>query len=674
MSSLRVTGFVCGSIVAFASPPTLAATTPEEPISEIVVTATKRPSPLQTLAGNTAGQSREELEALAFDHPSEALNQLPGVNIHHNNGQEHLTAIRSPVLTGGAGAGSFLYMEDGIALRSPGFSNVNGLFGAHAELADRLEVVRGPGSALYGSNAVHGLVNVLTRNPLEQEKNTLDYFIGSHSQMAGKLSLAQKLDADAALGVNLSVKHDDGYRDATGYDQQKLTLRYDRKLAGGSVTAALSVYNLNQETAGFIQGFEAYKDSAIAKTNPNPEAYRDASALRGYVSWTREGDKGTLTLTPYFRATDMTFLMHFLPGQATEQNDHKSLGLQIRHDIEKSRNTLSYGLDLEHTKGNLTEIQDGPTVFSFVTGLHYDYDVTALQVSPYIHNEWHLSEKTKIVAGLRLDYTRYEYENNADVITVGRFQRIADRSDDFTTLTPKLGLNHQIAEEAALFVSYARGQRAPQTTDLYRLQINQEVADVEPELLDSIEVGLRDAIGPIRWEVTAYAMQKENFFFRDSDGFNVSDGKTDHVGIEVSASIPLSDQFDLAGTATYAKHTYAFDHPEDDIVDGNDVDTAPNWLANARLGWTPMEELRLELEWTYMGEYFTNGGNTATYDGHNIFNLRASYDVSEDLTLYARIENLADTAYAERADFAFGSHRYFPGEERSLFVGIRKTL
>ena len=61
-------------------------------------------------------------------HLSEALNGISGVNIHRGSGQEHLTSIRSPVLTGGSGAGSFLYMEDGVPLRAAGFSNVNGLF------------------------------------------------------------------------------------------------------------------------------------------------------------------------------------------------------------------------------------------------------------------------------------------------------------------------------------------------------------------------------------------------------------------------------------------------------------------------------------------------------------------------------------------------------------------
>lgn len=108
--------------------------------------------------------TKDQIELTAAVHPAEALNTVAGVNIHRGSGQEHLTAIRSPVLTGGAGAGSFLYLEDGVPLRAAGFANVNGLFEAGTEFAGKLEIFKGPGPAAYGSNAVHGLINVQSSN------------------------------------------------------------------------------------------------------------------------------------------------------------------------------------------------------------------------------------------------------------------------------------------------------------------------------------------------------------------------------------------------------------------------------------------------------------------------------------------------------------------------------
>ena len=75
-----------------------------------------------------------------------------------------------------------------------------------------------------------------------------------------------------------------------------------------------------------------------------------------------------------------------------------------------------------------------------------------------------------------------------------------------------------------------------------------------------------------------------------------------------------------------------------------------------------------------MDEYFTDEANLHKYDGHDLFNLRASYKVNDLLSVYGRVLNLADTAYADRADFGFGNDRYFPGDERFFSMGVSVTL
>jgi len=65
-----------------------------------------------------------------------------------------------------------------------------------------------------------------------------------------------------------------------------------------------------------------------------------------------------------------------------------------------------------------------------------------------------------------------------------------------------------------------------------------------------------------------------------------------------------------------------------------------------------------------------NPENTAEYAGHDLLNLRGSFEISSQLSFNARLLNISDQDYAERADFAFGNYRYFVGEPRSLFVGF----
>ena len=75
-----------------------------------------------------------------------------------------MISLRSPVLTGAGACGAFFTAEDGINLRAPGFCNVNQLFDANLLQAAGVEVVKGPANATYGSNAVNGVINVLTKS------------------------------------------------------------------------------------------------------------------------------------------------------------------------------------------------------------------------------------------------------------------------------------------------------------------------------------------------------------------------------------------------------------------------------------------------------------------------------------------------------------------------------
>ena len=109
-------------------------------IDEVIVTTTRSDSLRIDNAGNIATIDPSETVNL---FPVEMLNRAPGVHIHRGSGQEHLTAIRSPVLVGGAGAGSFLYLEDGIPMRAPGFANVNALMDAMPQADGTVEIVRG---------------------------------------------------------------------------------------------------------------------------------------------------------------------------------------------------------------------------------------------------------------------------------------------------------------------------------------------------------------------------------------------------------------------------------------------------------------------------------------------------------------------------------------------------
>lgn len=628
--------------------------------------------------GSVSILGEETVTSTRADHPAEILNTLPGVNIHTNSGQEHLIAIRSPVLTGGAGQGSFLILENGVPVRSPAFGNVNGLFELHHETAGAIEVVRGPGSARYGSNAVHGLINVIQAEPEGERALDVTASYSSLNRYRGDFVA----NTEGGLRAALSLQDEVGWRDNTGLQQQKLTLNGFHDLGNWTVEPFLSVSNLNQETAGFLQGNDAYEDRDFATTNANPEAFRDAFSARAHLRITGELGNGELTIIPFARTQEMEFNLHFLPYPGIEENGHDAVGAMLRYaPYTDGAVGVRFGLDTDFASGYLIETQTGPFGFfpgdaRFPEGAHYDYDVDTRVAALWGEVEWALTDTITTLFGLRAETHHYDYTTNIPAGTFGRFQVSPDRTDSFDLLTPKAGIIWD-AGDVSYYANYARGERAPQASDLYRLQSLQVPGEVEVETLDSIEIGARGSVFENRlvFDVAAYWQEKDNFFFRDSDGLNVPFGATEHAGIEAAFAWGLSETLDVTGQLSWSDQDYAFDRitgsASNTIRSGSPIDTAPEWLADATLSWAPTDKLSASLTAEYIGEYVTNPAGTRDYPGHTVLHARAAYELTDALEAFLIVRNLTDERYADRADFAFGNERYFPGEPLNATVGIR---
>ena len=489
-------------------------------LETVIVTATGRP---QSGALISAGWSRIEEESLrrtAHTHLNEAVNQVPGTWISRGNGQEHLTAIRSPVLTGAGGCGSFYMAQDGISLRAPGFCNVNQLFDATSELAQAVEVIRGPGTVRYGSNAMHGVINVVSRDVAENGRGSLRLESGPHDYLRLRFDHSWS-GHNQGLRLGASGTSDGGYKDASGFDQQKLNLVHRFTDSTYSLKTVVAASNLNQETAGFVSGKDAYKVDDLKKFNPNPEAFRDAQSWRLHSDINIPLDNGAeLHLTPYLRGNEMRFVQHFLPWKAIEENDQHSLGMRLATYRETTDGSWNLGLDAEATQGSLEEFQ--PTEFRAAQpqGLHYDYEVDATLAAIYAERRHWLHPQWQADVGVRYEYNGYDYDT---LVTPGspcdpgvscRFFRPVDRRDSFADWSLNASIAYDYHADHRVYLRAAQGFRAPQATELYRLQQGQSRARLDSEELDSLELGLRGSWSRVEYDVQAWLMKKSNVIFQ----------------------------------------------------------------------------------------------------------------------------------------------------------------
>ena len=654
-------------------------------LDEVIVTATRSPVALASYPGSATRIAADVSVLVGATHSSELVNRAAGAMIQRGSGQESLTALRSPVLTGAGACGAVLVLEDGIPIRPVGTCNVNELFEVNLEQAAAIEILRGPGSVLYGSSAVHGIINVIPPMPDEIPGFGVALEGGSDAWRRARLA-ASRDSEDGGLGLVMHATDDGGWRDASGFEEQKLNAVWTQRTGAGMLKLALSGSNLDQETAGFILGEDSYRDRAVARSNPDPEAYRNATSLRFAAQY--RGASGS-ELRAYLRRSRMDFLQHFLLGQPIEDNGQDSGGVMLATTRDFGGGTLIAGLDAELAQSSLLQYQlkpttDGPPEANAIrpAGRQYDYEVDSSVIAAYANWRRPLAARWSLEAGLRLEHARYDYDNrmidgNTDENGVPcpggcLYARPADRSDDFTNVAPRIGFVWNLADPVTAYLSFARGFRAPEATELYRLQRQQSIADLDSETADAAELGLRWRSAAASLDLALFHMDKRDVILRDSAGFNVSGGRTRHRGLEYEGDWAFADEWSLSAAGTFARHEYRFTatvEQGEQITSGNDVDTAPRDIHAFRLrhdgSW-----LEAELEWLWVGGYWANAANSARYGGHDVGNLRVSVEPARNWLLSLRVTNLTDVAYADRADFAFGDYRYFPGRGRAYFVEL----
>lgn len=664
-------------------------------LGTVTVTDTRAPVPLGQLADNTTRVDTQALSLISETHPAQVFSVVPGAWVTAGGGQESLMGLRSPLFTGQGACGAFLILEDGIPIQPAGFCNVNALFELNTEQAAAIEVIRGPGSVLYGGNALHGIVNVLTRAPDSLPADDVSLEVGPHDYARVATSLGS-WDGTSGFRLSANAAHDGGFRADSGYDQQKLDLRYDKSEGDLASESLLAFTNLDQKTAGYIYGISAYKDAAKRDSNPTPGAYRDAQSWLLAQRWQKSlagGDE--LDFTPYARRNSQAFVQHFIPGEPVEDDADNSLGSQLALRTHPGVDTqVVYGLDGEYAHGSILEFQPLSLTTSSPAqnaarqqGLHYDYAADSRTLAGYVDLNHAFTPQWIFDGGLRLEGVHYSYVNflpagdtQADGAPCAKgpclFNRPADRSDQFTNLMPKAGITWLATPDQSLYAKLGRGARAPQASELYSLQSGQQVADLHSETLDDYELGWRGEAGSLSWDADAYYMLKENFIFRDEEGFNVNDGRTRHRGLEFAGSYAFDPHWTLLVDGSYAVHSYAFTaqlSSTDTIAYGNDMKYAPRSLGSVRLRWQPAAATTVEAEYQHVGGYFLDESDQHRYGGHDLLDFYVRQGLGQGYTLSFKLLNAADVAYAERADFSFGKYRYFPGDGREFFVGIEKA-
>ncbi len=659
---------------------------------EITVTGTREATLKSQTAGSVSRVSEAEVQAVKPAHPSEVMNRVPGVHVNVTGGEGHMTAIRQPITT----QAMYLYLEDGIPTRSTGFFNHNALYEINVPQSAGIEVLKGPGTALFGSDAIGAVINVMTKSPPVEPEVSLGVEVGGYGWQRLLVSGGDSGESDA-IRADLNLTHTDGWRESTAYDRQGGTLRWDRYLDNGAtLKTVVAASNIDQQTAGSSRLLrDDYFNNPTA--NYTPISFRNVGAYRFSMAYEQEGAHDLLSVTPYLRHNTMELLpnwaLSYDPTVYETKNDSIGLLLKYRLNVAPYDTRLIFGTDLDYSPGSRLEHRITPTkvgrVFTSYTQneVLYDYDVAFSGISPYVHAETSPLEKLRLTAGLRYDHMQYDYDNKLSDVTTGSHRRPGDTKVDFNHLSPKLGATYRFTPQLNGFASYRHGFRAPSEGQLFRQGKSTKTVDLDAIKVDSYELGLRGQTSSnIRYEASVYYMSKEDdiLTFRELDGSRTTTnaGETLHRGIELGAGLAVSPRVDLDLSYSYTKHTYEDWKPNATTdLGGNEMESAPRQIVNASLNYRPafLNGGRGELEWVHLGSYWMDPANTHKYDGYDLLNVRVNYLLKDAFEIYGRVTNLTDKRYATAASFTpagFGPEKFefAPGMPRTLYVGVNYTF
>ncbi|TNF35253.1 MAG: TonB-dependent receptor [Gammaproteobacteria bacterium] len=677
------------------SAPVFAAHMPPAPLEVVVVSASRTETALSDTPASLGKLDTAQIRQQEATFTGEVLNKVPGVFMTDLGNEQHSMSIRLPVSTNAY----YLYMEDGLPIRPLGLFNHNSLYEVNLDGSGSIEVIKGPASSLYGSNAVGGTVNLLTEAPRFGNGGMIGVSGSEEGYVRSDFSADAGNERFGVRATGYVSQRDGGWQDHNDADKQAFTLRADYRMDDTTTWTNLLSYNKLQTDMPGSLGETDYRYRP--GYSYHTFTWRDVDATRAYSRLQGEwNDGGKTSITVFARQNSTAQLPSYLifntsPGNAVgriNDNDFLSGGFDVNHaqsfDWADSRLITGVYYDLtdnEYTEDNLAIVRDMATL-KYIgyqqTSPRRDFDVTLENQAFYTQFELSPFTNARLVLGGRYDTMTYDYHN---ALTPGPTSGAPSETRDFEKATFRLGFIYNIGEATSLYSNLSEGFTPPEVSSLYgRL----DVPNLKEATYTNLDIGIRQRLwdNRINLDASLYRLEGDdeivNFTVMPGLSLPQNAGSTVHEGVELGVDIYFSDEWSASLSAAHSTHEYD-EYRVSPTLDysGKDMPNAPETIANTELAYTPhwFDGSRFAIEWVHIDKYWMDNANAVRYDGHDLINLRASYTV-QGWTVWTKLMNATDEHYAEVASSSYNGvtaydpdrqNTYTPGAPRTLFIGFR---
>ncbi len=631
-------------------------------------------------------QTIDEAKAQRIDA---VLNKVSGVYMVNLGNEQHEMSIRQPMTT----KSLFLYMEDGIPIRTTGVYNHNALLEMNLPAAKTIEVIKGPSAAMYGGEAIAGAVNIITQAaPAYTGGNISTQFNNTgYKRVDGQIGTT--IGKWGLLATGYYAARKEGPVEHTDFNKTSISLRSDYKANDHlTLTNTLAYVDYYSDMTGALDSTKYFQKNFSSLQS---FTFRSVYALR-YKS----------ILSQQWNTNSATSISFLLRDNSVKQNPSYSIGStsvatvfkgQINDNSFKTNSVVAQHvqkfawLKSKLVMGASVDFSPQSYYAKFISitkdlalnkyvsytqktpdSLLTNYTTNISNMATYIDYELNPFNGFKLVAALRYDAFKYNYSN---LLQTGAPSSVTN----YNRVTPKLGFTYNI-KGVGFYGNYSEGYVPPQITELFSSSI---VPYLAPQTFKNYEVGGWLAINGNKlyadWSLYNLRGTNEIISVKLSDGTtqNQNAGETQHKGIEYGINYQPNTQWHFRFSGTNAKHTYINNIVKGVNYNGKEINGAPHFIANAELFYKPifLKGFSVGAEWQHQNKYFMDDLNNFTYNGFDIANIRIAYKIKK-AEIWVNALNVFNAYYAVYATSAPGASvgvnnkTYNMGDPRELTIGL----
>ena len=640
-------------------------------MEEMVVTATRTEKEILDVPTNISVITKEDIEKMKPIKITDVLKHIPGIFITESGSYRQVN-IRG---TRQGSTGGAYVMIDGIPIQMGKYSYTEWWMGIQPEDIEKIEVVKGPLSSLYGGDAARGVINIVRKKGEEKPSYKISGMFGDYGErrygVSGRGAI-KKLDYSLSAGR----REYDGYRRGADYDGSMLFGNvgyfiddytrvglivalndFEKKSAPGLTKAQVdedrrqSPYLSDHDNTDIVSGLSYNRDtqnylikvSAYYKNRDRDYHYNRPNTGRGdpdKYKYKSHRDEGVFGLKSQFG----------LKGNLLGRKNNLTLGFDV--DSDKLKNKREYQVK---SASNIKKEKNSSGEFK--------KDLYGF----FIQDELNLFKPLTLTMGLRYDLIKYDMDYKNDKL---------DDKPDFDKLNPRIGLSYRFSANNSAYLTYSKAYRAGTLGNYTSTATYSEKYDYEikPEDYTDYEVGYRHNLG--KWLFLDlnlfYTRIKDEIMYYYVDGRYAGSknyGETTHQGVELSFKGALWNKLDYQLAYSYLDTEVKEGKYKGVNLKGKELVRAPHHTFTAILDYKLLELDETKVNWHFdilaISNYYRDMENKLDkYPGYGVANTRLSL-IYKGLECYFGIDNVFDKEYD-----GWVGKKYYPAPDRTYMGGI----